>query len=475
MQRDFSSAILVRGARGLLPVFLLPVLLLFTLTLPAHAQFTWGPSFINGPAEDRPFAKVACDPNDPNTVWALTSNLPDPTNASVDPAQGVYKSTDGGATWISVNDGILRYELNAFDISICASNTDIVYIATNVEGIFKTTDGGASWTAVNSGITQNGLSFPEPTWGALAVAVDPANPNIVYCGVANANGVDYLSGTGDHPGFFKSTNGGTSWSARNSGLPSRYDPITFFDGVSHTVTIASIAVIPQNPNVLVIGLSDHEVNVNVFGDRTARTRGRVFYSTNQANGSWAELSTGLPQISQSPGFLDLARASFSQTHLAAVPEGPIGAYASHVGGGAIVYTDAAIAKSMSKGVYQFEGGAWVGRNSGLPVITDDFNDGATNAGPVAISPVNPDILLVGISLSDSGDPNANRSKVYASITGGSVWVRTWDTGMSNSPNFGYTESNVGFVSINADQTTAFASVLWGEGGPDDGIYGLTPP
>jgi hypothetical protein len=455
----------------------LTILLTFYLFSQGFSQLTWSPtSLINGPTENRPFAKVVCDPTDPDIVWALTSNIPDPTSSTVDPAQGVYRSTDRGVNWIQVNDGVLLQEINALDIAISHIDSDVAYIATNVEGIFKTIDGGQTWTVVNSGITHNSSSFPNPTWAALAIAVDPSDHNYVYCGVANANNIDYLSGSGDHPGFYKSTDGGASWVARNSGLPSRYDPIDLFDSVSHTVTVASIAVIPQNPNIVLIGISDHEVNVALFGDRTARSKGRMFYSTNKASGSWTELSSGLPEISQGGGTFDLARASFSQLHITANPAGPIGLYSSHLGGTAIIYIDTAEAKSKSKGVYKFEGGSWARRSSGLPVVTDDFSEGATNAGPVTISPANPNVLLVGISFSDSGDPTADLSKVYASVNGASTWIRNWDSGMSDSPNFGFTESNPGFVSINLDQSAAFASVIWGDGaGSDDGIYRLPPP
>jgi hypothetical protein len=240
--------------------------------------------------------------------------------------------------------------------------------------------------------------------------------------------------------------------------------------------VASIAVIPQNPNIVLLGMSDHEVNVALFGDRTARTQGRMFFSTNRGIGSWTELSAGLPQISQSSGLFDLARVSASQIYLTPVPTGSPGIYASHIGANVDVFTDTAVVKSASRGVHRYEGGSWVRRSNGLPVVTDDLNDGATNAGPVAISPANPNILLVGVSLSDSGDPGSDRSKVYASGSGGMTWIRGWDSGMSNSPNFGFTESNPNFVCINLDQSAAFASVIWGDGnGADDGIYRLPPP
>lgn len=458
-------------------VLFLASLVLLLCSTRVFAQFVWGPtSLVNGALENRPFGKVACDPNDPNVVWALTSNIPDPIDTYIDPAQGVFKSTDMGVTWTQVNDAVLTPETNALDIAISPTNSDIVYIATNVEGVMKTVNGGVTWTAVNTGINHNSQSFPNSTWAVLAVAVDPTDPDMVYCGVANANGIDLFSGSGDHPGFYRSTNGGASWTANNSGLPARYDPIDFFDSVSHTATVASIAVIPQNPNIVLIGMSDHEVNVVLFGGQTARTNGRMFYSTSKASGSWTELSSGLPQVSQNNDSFSLARLSVSQLHLTAVPSGSPGVYASHIGAGIEALLDTTYIKSGSRGVYHYESGSWARRSNGLPVVTDDFNDGATNAGPVSISPVNPNILLVGVSLSDTGNPTSDRSKVYASSSGATTWIKNWDSGLSDSPNYGYTEADAGYVAFNADQSAAFASVIWGDGsGPDNGIYRLPPP
>jgi hypothetical protein len=441
----------------------------------ARGQLAWGPtSLVNGPFDIRPYWKVLADPSDPDVIWAATGNFPDPTATSVPPADGFYKSTDGGVTWLQVNDSALPPETNIIDFAIAPSNTDVVYVAANVLGIVKTTDGGASWAAVNSGITHDGRSFPDSTWAALAVAVDPANPSIVYCGVGNLNMVDLEAGTGNHPGFFKSTNGGASWAKKNQGLPSMYDPIDLFDLTSHTVTIASIAVPPQFPSVVVVGLIDAEVNAELFGGKTAVSHGRVFFSTNRAEATWQEASGGLPEITWPSGGGDLARVSLSYVFLQAA-EGPsLGIYGSHQAWGASAYTSETIYKSKSKGVYKAQGGAWVRKSTGLPVVSDDFNDSATNTGPVCVSPVNPNILLVGVSASDAGNPASNNSKVYVSLNGAQSWLKTWDSGMSDSPTMGYTEANPLFLAINADQTKAFASVIWTEGFEDDGIYRLPP-
>ncbi|KPJ52879.1 hypothetical protein AMJ39_06685 [candidate division TA06 bacterium DG_24] len=444
-----------------------------------HAQYVWGPTtLLNDPFTlPTSFGTVVADPLDPNTVWAATSHLPDPLGPP-EPASGIFKSTDGGETWTQMNDGNLTPDMNVLDIAIDPSDQNIVYAASNVHGVFKTTDGGESWTAKNDGILYKGLSFPEPQWGANAIAIDPSDPNIVYVAVSNVNQIDIEAGAGDHPGFFKSTDGGESWSERNNGLPPRYDPFELFDLTSHTVSVSDILVLPQMPNVVVIGVLDIEANAELLFGLTAHCKGRIFYSPNRAEGNWIERSVGLPSISQAQGSGGVTRVCGSIMLLSAAETGPPAVYASHTGLGMLITLNDAFLKSKSKGVYKWGGGTWTRKSNGLPVVTDEYNDEATNSCAVAVAPVNPSILLVGISASDAGDPLSDRSKVYASRNGGDNWTKNWDQGMSVSPH-GYTEANVLFLDINAAQTKAFASVTWNNvegtaGIEDNGIWRLPP-
>jgi hypothetical protein len=253
-----------------------------------------------------------------------------------------------------------------------------------------------------------------------------------------------------------------------------YDPIDLFDLTSHTVAITSIVVPPQFPSVVIVGLIDIEVNAELLFGKTASTRGRVFFSTNRAEATWQERNSGLPQISWESSGTDLARVSLSYMFLSASPGSQFTLYGTHQGGGAGVYADDFVYQSQSRGVYRAQGGSWVRKSAGLPVISDAENDNATNAGPVSISPVNSNILLVGIGMSDAGDPGSDNSKVYVSLNGGQSWLKSWDSGLSDSPTMGYTEANPLFLAINADQSKAFASVIWSGGSEDDGVYRLPP-
>ena len=140
-----------------------------------------------------------------STVYAATAGFFSGSNT------GVWKSTDGGATWQMVNgSGTTALPVgNAGRIAIGMSpgNTSVLYAAISDGGIFdptfgqslgifKTTDGGATWKSLSSAPA---VLCNNQCWYDLAVAVSPANVNVVYAGGA-------ASGT-----VFQSTDGGTTW------------------------------------------------------------------------------------------------------------------------------------------------------------------------------------------------------------------------------------------------------------------------
>ena len=126
---------------------------------------------------------LAVDPSNPNTLYTGSEG------------GGLFKSTNGGASWgtntIPV-DGIST-------LTIDRSNTNIIYAGADVEGVLKSTDGGDNWFAVNNGIIfTNGFEIKT-------IVIDPSNTSTVYAGI-NTSGV------------FKSTNGGASWDRIRAGL-----------------------------------------------------------------------------------------------------------------------------------------------------------------------------------------------------------------------------------------------------------------
>ena len=151
------------------------------------------------------------------------------------PGDGVYKSTNAGKTWshvgFSESDGISK-------IRIHPTNPDIVFVASfgkysvpNPErGVFKSTDGGKSWRKV---------LYRDDKSGAIDIAIDRSNPNVMYAALWEAYRKEYqMSSGGPGSGLFKSTDGGESWTeiTRNKGLPT---------GVVGRI---GVAVTAANPN-----------------------------------------------------------------------------------------------------------------------------------------------------------------------------------------------------------------------------------
>ena len=167
---------------------------------------------------------VAVAPSDPKVVWLGTGEANDRNSSSW--GNGVYRSSDGGDTWIHVglenSKSIARIVVHPTD-----PNTAWVAVAgelwfpTADRGLYKTTDGGKSWKAV---LTAAGPDANKV--GCGEVAIDPSNPNIVYAVLyarqrtpwSFSAGADYTSGK-EAGGIFKSADGGNTWKKLEKGLP----------------------------------------------------------------------------------------------------------------------------------------------------------------------------------------------------------------------------------------------------------------
>lgn len=131
---------------------------------------------------------------------------------------GVYRSTDGGATFEHKG---LELTHNIPQLAIDPRDPDTCYIAAlgqlwnpNPErGLYKTTDGGETWTAI--------LQIDDTT-GCCDVAIDPANPDTVYAAMYTRTRQAWsYEGGSERGGIFKSTDGGATWTKLTDGLPSR--------------------------------------------------------------------------------------------------------------------------------------------------------------------------------------------------------------------------------------------------------------
>jgi photosystem II stability/assembly factor-like uncharacterized protein len=129
---------------------------------------------------------------------------------------GVYKSTDGGKNWVEANDTDTGDKcINALAVHPHKPNT--VYAATVSGGLYKTEDSGASWTQLVGLLPKD----------IRAIAIKPDNPDVVYAGV-------------QYGGFYRSEDGGGQWTAMMAGMESND-------------AIWSIVFDPNNPEIIWVG------------------------------------------------------------------------------------------------------------------------------------------------------------------------------------------------------------------------------
>jgi photosystem II stability/assembly factor-like uncharacterized protein len=163
-----------------------------------------GASFKNvGLKKTEHISKIIVDPRDSKVVYVAAQG----PLWSKGGERGLYKTTDGGKTWKLVLEK--NEWTGVTDIAIDHTNPDVIYAATHQRhrtvaalvdggpdsGIFKSTDGGATWKELKKGL-------PGGDKGKMCIAVSPQRANVLYAGIELPN---------KKGGFYRSENFGESW------------------------------------------------------------------------------------------------------------------------------------------------------------------------------------------------------------------------------------------------------------------------
>ena len=158
---------------------------------------------------------LAVSRSDPNVVWAGTGEAHIRSHISI--GQGIYKSLDAGRTWtlsgLEKTGRIARVVIHPTNpdlVLACALGT--AYGAQPERGVFRTTDGGATWTRV---------LFVDENTGCSDLAMDATNPRLLYAGMWQIE-IHTWGRTSGGPGggLFISRDGGISWTRQaGRGLP----------------------------------------------------------------------------------------------------------------------------------------------------------------------------------------------------------------------------------------------------------------
>ena len=173
---------------------------------------TWKPLFDNQSTGS--IGAIAVAPSNPNIIYVGSgAGIIRPDLATGD---GMYKSTDAGKTWTHLG---LRDSQMIANVEVDPKNPNRLFVAVlghpygpNAErGIFRSTDGGATFQKV---------LYKDEYTSANDVRIDPSDPNVLYAALWQQQQGFYENGAfgGTDGGIFKSTDGGTTWTSLKTGL-----------------------------------------------------------------------------------------------------------------------------------------------------------------------------------------------------------------------------------------------------------------
>jgi photosystem II stability/assembly factor-like uncharacterized protein len=330
-----------------------------------NSGITWDPSTDGLKAEQ--IRSISIDPTtvdtDPFTaenftVYAAGRSERLPTIADKD--GGIYKSSDAGANWTTIDNGIAMVSgvrdmgtvrTIALDPRSCAappasgpcaigsgplqtlfaagggrvdfSGSGLPYLSAR---IYKSTNAGTTWSPSETGLPLSqdlgpaGQSNYAYMGGIVPLVFDPSNTQTIYIGsfLAWSPGIAGAAEPTIANGVFKSTNGGASWIHASEGLP-RYAGVAS----SHRDVLA-LAINPANPQVLYAGAVDLYSSPLI---------GRV-YKTINGGATWSESSTGISGQDVRALFIDPADPSGDTIYAGTGGDGanPGGVYRSTNGG-----------------------------------------------------------------------------------------------------------------------------------------------
>jgi photosystem II stability/assembly factor-like uncharacterized protein len=320
---------------------------------------------------------LAFDPTNTQTLyavlWAARQGPWEYDNAYIGATSGLFKSTDGGATWQPLTRGLptAADALSRIGIGIAPTDPNRIYawVTAHASGLYRSDDAGASWTKVNA----------EPrVWGRgddfANVRVDPTDANIVYA----ANTSTYRSNDGGHTfTAIKGAPGGDDY---------------------HTIWIN-----PVNRNIILIA-ADQGATITVNGGQTwsswyNQPTAQMFHVA--ADNRFPYWVYGGQQESGSAGVVsrsDFGQITFREWHPVGVEEygyaAPDPLHPGIIFGGKVTRYDERTGEVQNVG----------------PVVVRDGQDRFVRTAPLLFSPADPHVLFFATQF------------LYKTINGGQSWT-----------------------------------------------------
>jgi len=180
-----------------------------------NAGATWR-NVTDGTSDIASVGAIAIAPSDPNVLYVGTGEAD--LREDLTGGSGMYRTTDGARSWRRIG---LEDTRHIAAVRVDPHDPNLVYVAAmghafgpNPErGVYRSRDGGATWRRV---------LFLNDSTGAIDLALDPANPRILYAAMWKFQRFPWgFSAGGGRSGLWKSTDGGDHWTelTHHAGLP----------------------------------------------------------------------------------------------------------------------------------------------------------------------------------------------------------------------------------------------------------------
>lgn len=314
---------------------------------------------------------------------------------------GVFRSDDGGKNFAqkaTVDEKTRISSVDVLSLAVNPQNGNEVYIGTKSSGTFKTTDAGEKWQPLKVALLTASKAY--------AIAIDPANPNVVYAAAI----------VGDRGKILKSTDAGATWR----------DVYTEPSSGSFVLTLAL----------------DPAGSGKIFG---GTTKGQIIFSENGGD-SWQspyQARDAVFKIAIDPADSNLAYFAVNQNGLLRTRDG--GKNFENIGERGILNVQqqlgnpTAIAADPNRGSWIYAGtttGLFRSRNGGddweLVKVLNRPQENTIRA--IAVNPANSDEIIYGAA-----------QAFYKSVDGGQSWATTQFEGNRTIEVLGYNKQNPGVI------------------------------
>ena len=240
--------------------------------------------------KDRAISEITVDPTNSNVVYVTSAsairgvcsvlNGCDAAPPTPLPARGVYKSTDGGATFTLLNSatsGLPFVFRGAVNVKLDPSDHNTLYASLFGQGVFRSTNGGTTWTQIFTGVATGGTIERD----SIAVAALPSGKTRMYIGAGdNGTFASRLYRSDDV------ATGAPSFSNITTALSSNYCTAQcWYDNVVYSP--------PGQPDTVYLGGAYDYNNAGTWAiDRNlvGRTNGRAFIVSHDAGATFTDLT-----------------------------------------------------------------------------------------------------------------------------------------------------------------------------------------